>query len=95
MDALTEAKKQIDDYDNRANSDSAIRDERDALCRLMYEDRAYKRAMMQAAIAQAEAATRQAAALERIADALAFEQEQRKLERLDAELGGWTGTSNP
>lgn len=50
----------INDYDHRINQDNAPRD---LTMRQLYEDRAYKQAMMHAAYAQAEAMTEMAAML--------------------------------
>lgn len=58
---LALAAKHIDNYEERINLNGPYSSERK-----LYEDRAYKKAMMHAAYAQAEAATRQAEALESI-----------------------------
>lgn len=63
-DHLALARKQIEDYEKRANLDRIVRTELEVMVEQLHEDRAYKRAMMHAALAQAEASTRQADALE-------------------------------
>jgi hypothetical protein len=62
---LALAAKHIEEYENRINADRKFSDIVD---RQAYEDRAYKQAMMHAAYAQADAATRQAAALESLCE---------------------------
>lgn len=57
---LALAAKHIEEYDQRTRLDKNV----DTPVRQLFEDRAYKRAMMHAAFAQAQAATRQAEALE-------------------------------
>lgn len=67
MDSLSEARRQLDQYIDRINQDNFYGNLEE---RTRYEDAAYKRGMLSAAIASAEAATRQAEAMERIANFL-------------------------
>lgn len=61
---LALAAKHIEEYDERTKTDRKV----DTPVRQLFEDRAYKRAMMHAAYAQADAAARQAAALESLCE---------------------------
>ncbi len=61
---LALATKYINQYEERINDDRSRFS--DIIDRQVYEDRAYKQAMMHIGLAQAEAATRQAEALESI-----------------------------
>jgi hypothetical protein len=64
-DYLKLAQRHMDDYERRINADSF---RGDILERQAWEDRAYKLAMLNAAYASAEAATRQAAVLESLCE---------------------------
>jgi hypothetical protein len=62
------ARGYVSEYHSRIERDSWVEQDRDVAIRALYEDRAYKLAMMHAAIAQAEQ-------LKRIADALRKQEE--------------------